>query len=236
MAFSFSPKIVTNGLNLLLDAANVRSYPGSGATWSDLTGNSINGTLGNGAFFSSSNGGTIVFDGVNDFVTGSSNIPLGSQVTIGTWIRHTSLPASINRYLTVGTLVGGSVTETAVIRHDGNSSGNPGAIGQLHFYVRTSGTIKAVRVNNSLVTGSWYYTVGTWDGTTMRLYKNGLQVTSSVPGGTLNATNINYWVSAVTNVEPMSGSIANVQIYTRALTADEVLQNYNANKSRFGLT
>ena len=71
MGFGNGPRIVSNGLVLALDAADKNSYPGSGITWRDVSGNNNNGTLTNGPTFDSSNGGSIVFDGTNDFVTGS---------------------------------------------------------------------------------------------------------------------------------------------------------------------
>ena len=67
MALHHSPRIVTSGLVLALDAADRNSYPGSGTTWTDLSGNANNGTLTNGPTFNSANGGSIVFDGTNDF-------------------------------------------------------------------------------------------------------------------------------------------------------------------------
>ena len=69
MSLSRGPKIVTNGLVLYLDAANKKSYPGSGTTWTDLSGNNNTGTLTNGPTFDSNNGGSIVFDGTNDYVS-----------------------------------------------------------------------------------------------------------------------------------------------------------------------
>jgi len=69
--YNNGPKIVTSGLVLALDAGNTKSYPGSGTVWTDLSGNGNTGTLTNGPTFNSSNGGSIVFDGVDDFV----NIP-----------------------------------------------------------------------------------------------------------------------------------------------------------------
>jgi len=71
------PNISTSGLVLALDAANTKSYPGSGTTWTDMSGNNNNGTLTNGPTFNSANGGSIVFDGSNDFVT------LGNQSVLG---------------------------------------------------------------------------------------------------------------------------------------------------------
>ena len=67
MALSHSPSIVTNGLVLCLDAANSKSYPGSGTTWTDLSGRGNNGTLVNGVGYNSGNLGSLVFDGVDDY-------------------------------------------------------------------------------------------------------------------------------------------------------------------------
>ena len=72
MAFIHSPKIVTSGLVLCLDAANKLSYPSTGTSWYDLTSTGYVGTLTNGPTFNGSNGGTIVFDGVDDYVSVSS--------------------------------------------------------------------------------------------------------------------------------------------------------------------
>jgi hypothetical protein len=67
MALSHSPSIVTDGLVLCLDAGNPKSYPGSGTTWTDLSGNGNNGTLVNGVGYSGDNLGSLSFDGVNDY-------------------------------------------------------------------------------------------------------------------------------------------------------------------------
>ena len=90
MAISYNPRIVTDGLVLALDAGNPKSYPGSGTTWTDLSGNGNNGTLTNGPTYSSANGGSIVFDGVDDYaeITDSSNnFDLGGiDATLEFWI------------------------------------------------------------------------------------------------------------------------------------------------------
>ena len=72
MAFNRGPKIVTQGLVLALDAASNNSYPGSGTTWKDLSGNNNTGTLVNGPTFSSANGGTFILDGSNDYINAGS--------------------------------------------------------------------------------------------------------------------------------------------------------------------
>ena len=74
MAINYSPKIIRDGLVLCLDAANPKSYPGTGTAWTDLSGSGNNGTLVNGPVYSSANGGSIDFDGSNDYSSLSSNI------------------------------------------------------------------------------------------------------------------------------------------------------------------
>ena len=85
MAFSYSPKIVTDGLVLYLDAENTRSYPGTGTTWSDLSRDGNNGTLTNGPTVDSGNGGSIVFDGSNDYVDFDDILDL-STLSVSMWI------------------------------------------------------------------------------------------------------------------------------------------------------
>jgi hypothetical protein len=81
---NYGPKTVTNGLVLCLDAADKNSYSGTGTTWTDLTGNGNNGTLTNGPTFNSANGGSISFDGTNDYIDCGSNsiLKLTGDITI----------------------------------------------------------------------------------------------------------------------------------------------------------
>jgi uncharacterized delta-60 repeat protein len=85
MGISYNPRIVTDGLVLALDAANPKSYPGSGTTWTDLSGNGNTGTLTNGPTYSSANGGSIAFDGVDDYSALTSNYTLSAGWTLSFW-------------------------------------------------------------------------------------------------------------------------------------------------------
>ena len=87
MATDYNPSIVTDGLVLCVDAANTKSYPGSGTTWTDISSKGNNGTLTNGPTFSSGNGGAIVFDGTNDYVDFGSQVANLSTSTISFWIK-----------------------------------------------------------------------------------------------------------------------------------------------------
>jgi hypothetical protein len=95
------PATVTSGLVLELDAGNIKSYPTTGTTWFDKSGNARNGTLTNGPTFNTGSLGSIVFDGVDDYVSLGTFNGLGStNRTISVWFRITSLPASVGRIIT----------------------------------------------------------------------------------------------------------------------------------------
>jgi hypothetical protein len=222
MGTSYNPKIVTDGLVLHLDAANRKSYPGAGTSWVDLSKNKYNGVLSGGYSYSGGIAqGSLFFDSVN----GTCMIPIvpviTSTCTIAAWVNHT-LKNNVQRYVTVG-------NEIAVIRHDGFTSS-----GQLHFYVKTGGSLKMLRVNSQVVGNTWSYFAGTWDGTNQSVYKNGVRVGSQVPtAGSLNAVDASGYITSP--VEQLNGFLPIAQVYNKALTATEILQNYNATKGRFGL-
>ena len=93
MATLYSPKIVTDGLVLCLDAGNNKSYPSSGTAWNDLSGNNNNGTLTNGPTFTGSFGGSIVFDGTNDYVDlgNISQLKPTTQITVSAWVYRSTM-------------------------------------------------------------------------------------------------------------------------------------------------
>jgi len=223
MGLAHSPSIVTNGLVLCLDAANRKSYPGSGTTWTDLSLNKHNGTLQNGPTFNAGNQGYISFDGVDDAIeTVETKLSISNSLSLCAFVYHNSVGVgNAQRYVTIP-------SEIAVIRFQNYGTN------QLAFYVKTLGTFRNVTVNNTINANTWYYIVGTWDGTTQLLYKNAELVgTNTPPAGTLNTLDGTYIVSS--NGEGINGRIAVAKVYNRALSANEVLQNYNALKGRFGL-
>jgi hypothetical protein len=201
-----TPGIVTNGLVLNLDAANPASYSGSGLSWLDLSGNNNTGTLQNGPQYSSANSGGIRFDGVNDVVAGSSVVPISNSFTVTAWIKHNSVGSSIQRYITINPEIG-------VLRYSG-------VTGKLHFYIKTSGTLKHIEISNTIVSDQYYYVVGTWDGTTATLYCNKVAIGTATPGGTLDSA-ASYNLSAGTESDEQF--IYNVSIYNRAISQSEEL-------------
>jgi hypothetical protein len=229
--FTHSPKIVTNGLILCLDAANPKSYPGSGINWSDLSGNGNNGTLTNGPTFDSGNNGSIKFDGVNDYInTNASGTINLNQGTICCWCKYDSIgaPSPFSNKVAVG--YGGNETDTGFLLY---SQGNRG----LEFAAIEMGNPNLGRTASLQYLGKWIYQVGTYSSESVRLYINGMLGASSTPTGPSMTSSSPFWIGGEFNRPSFQfiGNIASVQYYNRALTASEVLQNYNATKGRFGL-
>jgi hypothetical protein len=231
MAFQFSPKIVTDGLVLYLDAGNTKSYPGTGATWSDLSRNRNNGTL-SGPTFNSGNSGYILFDGLDDFVS----VPDGNS-----WDFTTAMSVELWVYVTSYDAAG------SVLIHQQNGA----TVGGFEIWIDTSGGIhfNQSAISNYLTTSTgvfsrniWQHVVCTHNGTTARVYLNGVSYPDTLanPNKSLPSTSTNgqlrigSWAS-VGSYE-MAGRISIVRIYNgKALSQAEILQNYNATKSRFGL-
>lgn len=225
---------VTNGLVLALDAGNLFSYPGSGTVWTDLTSNRNSGTLTNGPTFNSANGGSVVFDGSNDFVSFSS-YNFGNELTVFCFIR----PESLSNIMTIfANSIGGATTsgirlflnnfqtsDRVVIIEVGNGSAN-----------------SSIKTTSAIITyDTWQQIAFTLNKTTAigAIYLNGF----SVPTDTSSLTLTNYNSSAAfrfglmaDNQFPYKGRLSNYLIYNRSLSAAEILQNYNALKGRFGLT
>ena len=225
MAFNYSPKIVTDGLVLYLDAGNSLSYPGSGTTWTDLSRSMLSGSLVNGPTYSSANLGSIVFDGVDDYVDttfkASTSIGNGNPFTISAIFKTGNLaqqmligcPDNPRFYIEVFNRSG------VLVNHWGIGNNN------------NSSTSTAVINLNQI-----YNYVATYDGNIAKGYLNGVLTDTDTIGSQSYNTNF-LQVGKYTTGLPLylSGSIYTTQIYNKALSALEVLQNYNATKTRFGL-
>jgi hypothetical protein len=232
MAFSNGPKIVTDGLVLNLSAFDRNSYVSGSTTWNDVSGQGNNGTLVNGPTFNSGNGGSIVFDGVDDFVDlgNSSNVTTFNYLTINAWVKPTTLPISSNQGRVI--IRGNDSYRLYWYNDNGNN--------KLYFYSAYIGelslTNSASYLTSNFTTGIWYNIVATYDGSQTQLFINGSLVsTSTGKSGTITGTDNILLGKSNSNEYYLNGNIASIQLYNRALSAQEVLQNYNATKSRFGL-
>jgi hypothetical protein len=232
-------QIVTNGLVLALDAADRNSYISGSATWNDLSGNGSNGILrqsGSSALpsYSGSNNGVLYFDGVGSHTTSSisSNITSG---TISVWI-YPSSNASNNFFAWSD-----SSTPISAYSHQlGINTSN-----KLVAYVYDQGTTTSKSFNGAatLSLNTWYNVIFQWvDGAgntgNFRSYINGVQ-DGSLALTTAWKSGTSFWLGHRSGFgtlnAPFNGTISNTQIYNRALSASEILQNYNAQRARFGL-
>jgi len=234
MSVNYNPSVVTSGLLLNLDAGNVKSYPGSGATWTDLSQNGNNGTLVNGPTFNSANGGSLVFDGVNDYVSlaNSSSISFSTALTLSIWY-YSGLPS--NQVYNFLYLKGRTDSDTynPFLYGDGKYMWT-GSSGRA-IYTPPSGYIADNTWNNLVISHS--------GGTTPNIYKNtflssGYTFTEgngSYPLGT-NSWRVGIGADVERNLMgTFNGKIGAIQLYNRALSAAEIAQNYNALRGRYGL-
>ena len=231
MAGSTGPNIVEDGLVLALDAANKKSYPGSGTTWTDLSGNNNSGSLINGPTFS---GGGWVLDGVNDYISlSSTQIPATTDWTYSCWFN-------------VDTLVAGGVLYGQYHQQSGN--------GRVLINLSEQDYSLCIRIlsgagyGSQVISSAVIPTVGenynfaiSRNGQTYNLYVNGkleistttaftasfLQTTPIIGGRTTSSSN------PTPTINFFDGTIYDLKFYDTALSDVEILQNYNATKSRF---
>jgi hypothetical protein len=234
-------KIVTSGLVLALDAADRNSYPGSGTTWRDLTENNYSGSLVNGPTFSSANGGSIVFDGTNDYANfgNPSTLNIPNNVTVNIWFKINAITDTAFYKGIIAKRVANSYTNYAF-----NFVKQTAGQDLFQWYYNTNSTtfrILSVTLSSYFSIGVLYNVCGTFSqnstNTDAKLYKNASLIASNTLSENIAAAASSNLIlgSTLDNAEPFNGSIANAQIYNRALSATEVLQNYNAQKSRFNL-
>jgi hypothetical protein len=226
MGIFYNPKIATDGLVLCLDAANRRSYPGTGTTWSDLA-ESNNGTLTNGPTFDAGNGGSIVFDGSDDYVNcGNDSIfTLTAELTLECWVK-TSYTGGYNHFISKF-----PVSNCAYL------IGSQQSNGYLYFSRSTNGANGGINGSLSInvCSGNWNHLVVSYNSTssTLLMSVNATISSSSLTGSIYEATS-NLEVGRRSGVgQYYPGNIATAKVYNRALTADEIRQNYNATKGRY---
>ena len=224
MSVAYNPKIVTNGLVLALDAGNRKSYPGSGTTWTDLSGNGNTGTLTNEPTFSGANGGSLSFDGVDDYSTVSNNITPGTgNFAVSVWVYKTETAA--NRYVWDFGSNGGTLSSGTSVSQ-GFRYYNPSAgFGSLY----TAGPIHNIN--------TWYNIVISRISGTTYFYSNGSLITSAADSG-----NIGSWGTTF-NIGRYGGGgyehqgiLSSLLVYKdKGLTAAEIQQNFNATRGRYGI-
>lgn len=221
--------IVQDGLVLNLDASNALSYPGTGTDWFDLAENN-DGTLLNSPTFNSANGGSIVFDGTDDYIEIDPPLPQATtEITVNVWFKGTGAPS--NNDAAGGALFAGNPG----INH-GPFLSYSWANQQVWWGVKLNTYNKPTGFSQNTI----YNVCGTFGRPNLKTYKNGVEVDSDIQD-----TNVTYHNSTSGNKigkwgyssfqRNFNGQIYSIQVYNRELSPTEVLQNYNALKTRFEL-
>lgn len=231
MGTKYNKRIVTDGLVLCLDAGDNKSYSGSGTTWTDRSGNGNNGTLTNGPTFDPANGGGIEFDQTNDYVV----IPNSSSIQL-----TANQPFTISYFINLDSITGGNAFMAPVMKGTfGSSYGHLLGTNNKYLLVYTDNDSSVEQYVYNLLDdyeNKWLQITQTYDGDRIYVYQNGDFYAQSGTGVQLTTnTNPLYLGANGGSNYFLDGTMANVYLYNRALTASEVLQNFDAAKGRFGL-
>lgn len=223
------PTIVTSGLVLNLDAGFRPSYSTSGTTWNDTSPSGNNGTLTNGPTYSSTDGGSIVLDGTDDYVDIGGPSSLNTiYATQEVWVKFGRVPHTGNEQIIART------NTSAGTFNIGKSLTTSKIFGNMRDSTNTFFQILSIDTINS----GWNQLAITYNGTDFILYINGTQsISETVSNQTLNTggTLVVNLGRNTTGAAITQGNLAIARVYNRGLSSSEILQNFNATKSRFGL-
>jgi hypothetical protein len=233
MAVGYNPSIVTDGLVLALDAANPKSYPGSGTTWTDLSGRGNNGTLVGGVSYNADNLGSLVFDGVDEYVQLPLITLLRASSTISAWINIDDFTTGKNsKGRTFIRRTGFDFNNLFAFYNGGysfetNTNSNPHEISG-----RQNGNISS----STISAGSWFHFSLVFDSNIFYGYVNGVQTGSAAIADNLTFDRIGDG-SNFADAYPayMKGKISNFTVYNRALSESEIKQNFEALRGRYGI-
>ena len=227
MSYHNGPRIITNGLVLYLDAGNNKSYPGTGSTWNDLSGNNNNGTLTNGPTFSSENKGSIVFDGTNDSC--SYSLALNKALTVITWAK--SPTSTWNDTAGLGSC---RFQNGFIIHNNENTTVIDAYI--MNGNVSASYTyLGSATVSNIMIPTMYSFVTNGID--SHQFYVNNSRIINSTTAMSRSDTPSSV---AITLASDSGGRWNNIifyshLLYNRVLSSTEIIQNYNALKGRFNL-
>ena len=233
MAIAYNTSVVLDGLVMYLDAANPKSYPGSGIALNDISKNNNNGTLTGGISYSSSNSGTMTYDGATGYIDCGAAPQIGSSLTgltVSVWLYTTS--RSIRCIAENGT---GYTTNTFYMFQEN--------VNYFTFEVYgPAASYDVVYADYVYQLNTWYNLVGTWQNNARtEMYTNGVYTSGVRTGGTAQTSlrngnaNLNIGNRPGNTTYRFSGNMGPVIVYNRALTAAEVSQNFNALRGRYGI-
>jgi hypothetical protein len=233
MGTSYAPNIVKDGLIFSVDAANPRSYPGSGTSCTDLIEKQT-GTLQSSGMFENINSGVFNFDGNTNYIDLGNNVFFNTSDAFS-FLAWVNLNSYTNTYPYIANIKTNETDGFAIfLSSTSNYQGlNIGSTDSSITKGRTTGDISGTFLN------SWNHAVITYNGSgantlsNYSIYVNGSSVTLTTTGAFLTITNANNLARLGNGSFYLDGNIGPVQIYNRALSATEVKQNYNALKGRF---
>ena len=237
MGLVHNTNVVSDGLVCCWDAANKRSYPGAGTTWTDLVGRQ-NGTMQNNTSFNSAKGGVLEFDGTDDYVSVPDSDYLDSitsAITVSVWVYWSSDANDISTIVSKASAAGWSSPYSSWnmrLRHGTGGWGTDA----VEFWAAGSYTTGGQFYSSSSIPrDTWTHIVGTYDGANQKIYINGVLDGTEAETAAIAATSYPLYIGVNSGDigEDFEGSLANVLIYNRGLTAAEVKQNYEATKPRF---
>ena len=235
MGVTYNPRIVTDGLVLALDAGNTKSYPGSGTTWTDLSGNGNNGTfVGTTTFDSSTN--SISFDsGSNTYVQTPFNSLL-TDISISVWfnaeVQDSDSGSGLRPIVMLGNFLTQGPLEISMLRN------GIAEVGRLRFGIGSDDPVYRYVTNERYDDQNWHNAVLVKDNTTMNVYIDGnLEVSQVNDNDILYDTSIALRIGGGTSstARRFLGKVATTSVYNKALTATEIQQNFNATRSRYGI-
>jgi hypothetical protein len=224
------PATVTSGLVLELDAGNIKSYPTTGTTWFDKSGNANNGTLINGPTFNTGSLGSIVFDGVDDYARFRSGLYGQTSFSFEFWFNQTSIQAFSQEIFTSDYTPSGNTSNPGIEVYSNGTT----------LYFRSNYNNNTRPATTTISAGVWQQVVCTCTvNSGITIYLNGVQGTPNTPTNPYITWNNEYLnVAALTgyaSLLPFNGRISITRIYNRPLSTSEVQQNFNATRARFGI-
>jgi hypothetical protein len=227
MPNNYGPRIVTDNLVLCLDAANPKSYPGSGTAWTDLRRNGNDAILYNGPTYSTENKGIITTDGTDD------NIYILNNSTIS------SFTSDMTLNFLVKITANGDYASLFGKQTDDNWNDGFGCYfesGFLYFFVNDYAAYR-VGAATASISGSFMNLTFVKSGTFLYIYKNGAVLASqnASPGNITNTSSSLTFGNTPSSNYPMSASFSHISLYNAALSPTQILQNYNALKGRYKL-
>ncbi len=229
MSVNYNPAIVTSGLTLYLDAGNRRSYPGSGNTWFDLSGNNYNITLFNSPTFNNSFGGGLVFNGTNMYGLGGNTSSVNNNYTLSIWFITTGQSSTGDTYGAMMFAQSENYEHGIMMQH--GWTGQAAAFGGNINNVLTT-SVNAVP-NNSINN-----LIGLYNGSSQQLFLNGRLIAQrawfNAPSVLSPNLRIAHWGYAGFE-RFFNGTLYSVSLYNRAFSLSEVFQYYSATRGRFGL-